>query len=124
MKNLTALESQVLRQMVINETGDMNLAKNFISTARVINRTFSPDALNAKRCTGFFTTMNESEFFDLMIMPPRLSLTATHPDLSVGADFILFKHSVEGPFLECSFYGDSLPIDTLLGDFHGFTLSF
>lgn len=118
---LTLLEEQVLQQMIFQEVRNIDQASLFVKTIRLDSRTFSPDSVDVQKCAGFFLNISNWEFLKDLREKSQLSMQASHPNLSIGADFILFVESPEGPFLEASFYGESLPIEVLLSRNHGFT---
>lgn len=117
---MTSLELQVLELLIFQEIKDMDRTRSLVETVRPKSRTFSPDALDERRSAGFYLSISDCSLLGISPLKPRLSVQATHPNLSVGADFILFKDSSEGPFLESTFYGESLPIEQLLSPDHGF----
>ncbi|MBC3915978.1 hypothetical protein H8L32_00640 [Undibacterium sp. CY18W] len=122
MINLTSLERSVLEQMIFEEIKDIDRARLLVSTVRPTSRTFSPDAMDIRRCAGFYINISDCEFLGISPEKPRFSVQAFHPSLSIGADFILFKESSEGAFLEATFYGESLLIEDLISPNHGFIL--
>ncbi len=110
-------------RMACNEIRDPARARFVVSTVTLRSRTFSQDVSDNRRCVGFYLNMTACELVQGSDDDSPLTLQASHADLSIGADFILFKKSLEGPFLEATFYGESLSIDQLLSLEHGFHIS-
>jgi hypothetical protein len=122
MITITPLEHSVLLKMILEEIKDPDRARFLVQKMRPKGRTFSPDVLDGRRCAGFYLDLYECELPEIEPEKSRLTAEASHPSLSIGADFIFFRHSSDGPFLEASFFGESVPIDQLLSADHGFIL--
>lgn len=122
MITITPLEHSVLMKMILKEIKDPDRARFLVEKMRPQRRTFSPDVLDVRRCAGFYLDFYECELPEIVAEKSRLTAEVSHPSLSIGADFIFFRHSSEGPVLEASFFGESVLIDQLLSADHGFIL--
>lgn len=120
MMTMTSLEHSVLIRMILEEIKDPERARFLVQKMRPKDRTFSPDGLDVRRCAGFYLDLYECDLKEIASEKPRLTAQATHSSLSIGADFILFRYSCEGPVLEASFFGESVTIDQLISVDHGF----
>ncbi|NHZ66460.1 hypothetical protein [Massilia genomosp. 1] len=119
---MTSLERSVLIRMILEEIKDPERARFLVQKMRPKGRTLSPDVLDVHRCAGFYLDLYECDLKEIAPEKSRLNAQAAHSSLSVGADFILFRYSSEGPVLEASFFGESVAIDQLLSVDHGFIL--
>ncbi|MCY0913269.1 hypothetical protein [Massilia antarctica] len=112
----------MLFKMIVETISDPDRARFLVQNMRPKGRTFTPDALDVRRCAGFYLDFYECELPEVEAEKGHLATIASHPSLSIGGHFILFRHSSEGPFLEGSFYGESLSMNQLLSADHGFIL--
>jgi hypothetical protein len=122
MINMTSLEYSVIFKMIVNEVRDPDRAHSLVRNMRLKGRTFSPDALDVERCAGFYLDFYECKLPEIEAEKSHFATISSHPTLSVGGHFMLFRHSSRGPYLEGSFYGESIPMNQLLSSDHGFIL--
>jgi hypothetical protein len=126
MSNLTLLEKEVLSKILSSLGMDNAEIFQIIDSLRVSKKMFSEDAIDKKKCSGFFVNFRENSLLaSLENVPHHLGVQLSHKSLPVGADFILFmnKSKTGIDFLEASFFDSVLPINQLQGEEHEFTIA-
>ncbi|MBT9099096.1 hypothetical protein KFZ76_15450 [Methylovulum psychrotolerans] len=121
---MSPLEKTILQTILASIIGDVKMIAYIIENLVINDREFSEDALNKAQCCGFYLNFVSNEVLaGVEPLPHYLGIQASHKDLPVGADFIVFMNPQKGiDFLEAVFYSDTIPIQPLLSKDHGLTI--
>jgi hypothetical protein len=123
MRKLTELERKAL-QAILSPRLENGRLDALLSDIVVKERSFSVDVASEANCVGFYTRFEPYDLGSAVeYNSAQLSVQMMHPKLSIGADFILFvKADRTVDFLEATFYGETLPIESVESAEHQFSI--
>ncbi len=123
MSTLSELERKVLHAILSPRLESARL-EELLSNVVVRERSFSVDVVDEANCVGFYTSFEPYDLGSAVeYQSAQLSVQMAHPNLSIGADFILFvKADRTVDFLEATFYGETLPIESVESAEHQFSI--
>lgn len=124
MSTLSELERKALLA-ILSPHLESGRLEELLSNIVVRERTFSVDVANEANCVGFYTSFEPYDLGSAVeYQSTQLSAQMAHPKLSIGADFILFvKADRTVDFLEATFYGETLSIESVKSAEHQFSIA-
>jgi len=119
---LTSLEKSAITTLLERWPGSGHLAADVVDSLIVKARKFSEGVRDATKCSGFYTHFEPNAVLhNIDGLPTHVSVHCKHPELELGAEFILFLRT-DGcaRFLEATFYAELLDIEKVMSADHAF----
>ncbi|ALG68937.1 hypothetical protein [Beggiatoa leptomitoformis] len=121
---LSKLEHHIMFHILSSHFGE-TMANVVLHQLIVKERTFTTSSIMPSLCSGSFTDFEPFDNSRLGKLDCTYYADAEHPLLpGTGCSIVLFatEDRTSFNFLELSFYGESLPIDLVTAELHGFTI--
>jgi hypothetical protein len=113
---MTPLEQKGMREILTRLGLLVDQVDRALNELRVQRREWSQDVSDPDRCVGRFIYFVEGDPLPLVDRPTHLGVTASHPDMPGGADFLLFLRAAVPTVLEVGFFGFPMSKAVFEGD--------